>query len=379
MSFLNVAMLSRKVVISFDGDGSLDFESLLFLKFISRTDFDFISLALNGKKVGFAKVIKMIEDLVAEIQQEQRDDADKMEYCGKQIESSDDKKKVLAKDVSDLETAIVEAQGAIQAIVVEIDALGDGIRTLDKSVTEATEQRKEEASDYTALMAGNTAAQQLLEFAKNRLNKFYNPKLYKAPPKRELTEDERITLNNGGTLAPTEAPGGIAGTGISALQNLEAPPPPPESFDAYSKKSEASGGVIAMMDLLINDLDKEMTEAKIAEKNAQKDYETFMNDSAAKRAEDSKSLSDKQGSKASLETELQDNQAAKGTTVKELMATEQYVANLHSECDWLLKYYEIRSEARIAEIEGLKNAKAVLSGADYSLLQMRAKSFLRRN
>merc|ERR1712124_13783 len=100
-------------------------------------------------------------------------------------------------------------------------------------------------------MAGNTAAQQLLEFAKNRLNKFYNPKLYKAPPKRELTEDQRITLNNGGTLAPTEAPGGIAGTGISALQNSEAPPPPPESIEAYSKKSEESGGVIAMIDLLI--------------------------------------------------------------------------------------------------------------------------------
>merc|ERR1712224_978672 len=112
-------------------------------------------------------------------------------------------------------------------------------------------------------MAGNTAAQQLLEFAKNRLNKFYNPKLYKAPPKRELTEDQRITLNNGGTLAPTEAPGGIAGTGISALQNSEAPPPPPESIEAYSKKSEESGGVIAMIDLLIKDLDKEMTEAKI--------------------------------------------------------------------------------------------------------------------
>merc|ERR1712196_666471 len=111
------------------------------------------------------------------------------------------------------------------------------------------------------LMASDTAAKQLIEMAKNRMNKFYNPKLYKAPPKRELSEEDRITLNMGGTLAPTAAPGGIAGTGIGLVQR-EAPPPPPETFGAYSKKGEESNGVIAMMDLLIADLAKEMTTAE---------------------------------------------------------------------------------------------------------------------
>merc|ERR1719409_1983743 len=122
-------------------------------------------------------------------------------------------------------------------------------------------------------MASDGAAKEILGFAKNRLNKFYNPKLYKAPPKRELTEDERITLNMGGTLAPTAAPGGIAGTGISFAQirmhrNDVAPPPPPETFGAYTKKSEESGGVIAMMDMMMADLDKEMTVAEAEEKDA---------------------------------------------------------------------------------------------------------------
>merc|ERR1719453_1785911 len=85
----------------------------------------------------------------------------------------------------------------------------------------------EEHEENTELMASDGTAKELLAFAKNRLNKFYNPKLYKAPPKRELSEDERITLNMGGTLAPTAAPGGIAGTGISFSQR-DAPPPPPE-------------------------------------------------------------------------------------------------------------------------------------------------------
>merc|ERR1712187_1047150 len=79
----------------------------------------------------------------------------------------------------------------------------------------ATEQRKEENKEYTELMANDAAAKELLGFARNRLNKFYNPKLYKAPPKRVLSEEDRITVNMGGTLAPTAAPGGIAGTGVA--------------------------------------------------------------------------------------------------------------------------------------------------------------------
>jgi len=65
--------------------------------------------------------------------------------------------------------------------------------------------------------------------------------------------------------------------------NDEAPPgPPPETWDAYSKKSGESTNVVAMIDVLIADLDKEMTEAKAEEKNYQEDYETMMAESAAK-------------------------------------------------------------------------------------------------
>merc|ERR1712072_395121 len=101
-------------------------------------------------------------------------------------------------------------------------ALQDSIKALDKSVADATEQRKEENEDFTELMASDSAAKELLGFAKNRLNKFYNPSLYKAPPKRVLSEEDRITVSMGGTLAPTAAPGGIAGTGVVALADVSA-------------------------------------------------------------------------------------------------------------------------------------------------------------
>merc|ERR1719380_289526 len=101
-----------------------------------------------------------------------------------------------------------------------------------------------------------------------------------------------------------------------------------------------------------------MTEAEVAEKEGQKEYETFMADAAAKRAGDSKSISDKEGYKADAETELETAKEGKVAKVKELMATEKYIGSLHSECDWLMSNFDLRKEARAGEMDALKNAKA---------------------
>merc|ERR1719353_467360 len=230
---------------------------------------------------------------------EQQDDNDKKEYCETQFDLADDKKKSLERSISNLEKAIAKANEGVTALAAEIKALEESLVALDKSVAEATEQRKEENEDFTQLMASDSAAKELLGFAKNRMNKFYNPKLYKPPAKRELSDEDRATLAAGGTLAPTAAPGGIAGTGVTPLSQVK-PPPPPEAPGAYKKKGEESNGVIAMIDLLVKDLDKEMTVAKAEEKDAQEDYEQMMKDSAEKRADDSKSLGDKEATLADL-------------------------------------------------------------------------------
>merc|ERR1711956_80283 len=239
------------------------------------------------------------------------------------------------------ETAIEDLKGAIATITEEIAALVAGIKELDTMVAEATEQRKEENADFKQLMASDTAAKELMKFAKNRLNKFYNPKLYKAPPKTELSREDRIVENMSGTAAATEAPGGIAGTGIAVMAQISAhdagqvaPPPPPETFGAYTKKSEDSMGVMSMIDLLIADLDKELTVAETDEKDAQEDYETLMADSASKRTKDSKLLSEKKTIKAETEADLETHTDEKSATGKELMSTMQYIQSLHNECDF---------------------------------------------
>merc|ERR1719504_489787 len=126
-----------------------------------------------------------------------------------------------------------------------------------------------------------------------------------------------------------------------------------------------------MIDTLIKELDTEMTEAEVTEKQAQEEYEEMMADSSEKRAADSKSLADKEAAKGDLENKLVE-------LGEELMATEKYIGDLHGECDWLLKYFDVRKEARTGEIEALGKAKAVLSGADFSLLQTKTSKFLRR-
>merc|ERR1719476_1034673 len=111
-----------------------------------------------------------------------------------------------------------------------------------------------------------------------------------------------------------------------------------------------------MIDVMVADLEKEMTEAKTTEKLAQEDYEQTMKDSAEKRALDTKTLADKQKAKAETEAALEAHGEEKTATEKTLMATEKFISSLHGECDWLLQYYEVRKEARAAEVESLKTA-----------------------
>merc|ERR1740121_1082689 len=139
-----------------------------------RQRIDFVTLALNGRKVGFDKVIKLIDELVVTLKKEQDDDDHKKEYCTAQFDEAEDKKKELERTISDLDAGIEEAKEGIQTLGDEISALKAGIVALDKAVAEATEQRK---AEYKELMASNGAAKEIILFAKNRLNKFYNPKM----------------------------------------------------------------------------------------------------------------------------------------------------------------------------------------------------------
>jgi hypothetical protein len=316
---------------------------------------DLVALSLKGKKVSFDKVVTMIDKMVGLLNEEQSADDEKKAMCNKQLDKAEDDLKTTEGHMKDLEETIADTKEKIATLTSEIEALSKGIKDLDEQVKESTEIRKEEHEDYQSLMAGDAAAKEIIGMAKNRLQKFYNPSMYKAPPKRELSEAERIEQN--------------MGYSFMQLKSSAAPPPPPETFGAYTKKGEETNGVMTMMDMIIADLDKEMQEAEVEETDAQQEYEQFTKDAAEKRILDSKSLQQKESAKADSGAALLEYQQEHTDKMKEAMAIVDVLKNLHQDCDWLLQNFDVRKQARTDEIDALKKAKAVLSGADFSLMQ----------
>merc|ERR1719375_306597 len=217
---------------------------------------------------------------------------------------------------------------------------------MDKSAADASEQRKEEHAAYTESLALSETAIALIGKAKNRLQKFYNPTLYKAPPKVEMSMEEKIIA---------------AGTAFVQIEQ----PEPPETFGAYEKKSEKSGGVMALMDMITKELESEMKDSEYDEKTAQKEYAELMTDSQDSRAQDTKSITEKEAAKATLEGKLVSAKESKTLSVEKLQENGNYIFDLHASCDFIMESFDMRKEARTNEMESLKNAKAVLAGAVY--------------
>jgi len=337
----------------------------------------FVSLALRGRSKGFEKVIAMIDDMKALLSKEQADDAAHKSYCEAEIETTEDTLKSLNIKISDLGVASDELKSMLARLAEDLASLTEDVKTLDGQVAEASEQRKAEHQEFVDTTAANNAAVELLRLAKNRLNQFYQKKLATTTPAAELAADEQIVANFGGTAPPTPAPGGIAGTGISPAfvqrsSVSEAPGKEPETWTKYEKKGQESTGVIAMIDLLIADLTKEVTTMGVEEKKNQADYEGLMQESAQKRAADMKSIATKESEKADAEALLQKTSGEVAETKNAAFAKTEMLGALHADCDWLLKHFNGRKEARAKEIESLTRAKDVLSGADYSLLQINA-------
>merc|ERR1719258_547330 len=149
----------------------------------------------------------------------------------------------------------------------------------------------------------NEAAMGLVEKAKNRMQKFYNPTLYKAPPKTENTMEEKIIE---------------AGTFVQMRRSDVAPAPAPEMPSGPVQKNAKSAGVIGMMDSIIEDLGDDMKDMEYEEKTAQSDYAELMADSQETRAGDTKSLTGKETTKAETEASLMTAKETRAATATDL-------------------------------------------------------------
>jgi len=307
---------------------------------------------------GFDEVVKMVDDMIALLGKQQAEDDKQKVFCQDELEKSADEEATTKSKMAQSDAAIAEQSDVISSLMEEINGLTAEIAGLDKSAAEATEMRKEEHAEYLETLQMNEAATGLVKKASQRLQKFYNPVLYKAAPKVEMTMEEKLI--KAGTFVQIRRRSEIATSADMGNRKLPA-------FEGFYQKKEAkSAGVISMMDTIIKDLETDSKDAEYAEKTAQTAYAELMADSQATKLADVKALTSKGAAKAAAENSLMAAKEKRGAESIDLKLIGSAIKDLHVACDFILQNGDLRAEARTNEIEGLKNAKAVLLGASYS-------------
>merc|ERR1719388_206859 len=133
----------------------------------------------------------------------------------------------------------------------------------------------------------------------------------------------------------------------------------PDTPQKYQKSE--SGGVMGLMNTMISDLEVDMREGEVEEKHAAKDYVELMKESKDSRAAMVKSLKEKKLVKAEKEeTRMQTNQK-NDLTIEEVKHLQLYLAQLHTECDFLMRNFDNRHSARVGEEHGLESAESIVT------------------
>merc|ERR1719321_1000717 len=221
----------------------------------------------------------------------------------------------------DVEQEIADLEVEIGQLNEEEKVLMQEIADTQIEMKKASENRESENKEFQATVADQRATQEILKKAVERLGDFYNKKA---------------------ALAQTgQVPGAAA-------------PPPPPGFGAYKKAG--GGGAMALIENIIAESASVEKDAIKAEQDAQTAYETFIKDS-------NDSIKEKQEGKDKIE-ETQD-EGDKRSTIEDLLNLGSMNGALHTSCDFTLDNFEVRQTARDEEVEALKQAKAIFSGAGF--------------
>merc|ERR1711972_481799 len=211
----------------------------------------------------------------------------------------------------------------------EIETLKAEIAEMQVQLKRAGENREKENKEFQMTVADQRETQKLLQAALNVLAEFYG--------KKEAA------------LVQKQEPVG---------------PPPPPGFEAY-KNNAASGGVMKLIQSIISDAKAMEAEAIRSEEDAQKAYEDFVKETNNSIEAKSRDIVSKTEEKAEAEGDLVEANKAKDAVMLELEQLSNYNAELHQSCDFVLKNFDLRQAARDEEVEALRQAKAILSGAKF--------------
>jgi chromosome segregation ATPase len=291
------------------------------------------AIAMHVRLDAFEKVKQAIDDMVSALTKEKADEIKHKDFCVEEFNTNQLETEQKDREKSDLIAKIEDLEMTIKTLAADIDRLKSEISEAQVQMKRAGEDREKQNKEFQQTVADQRATQKLLNAALEILKGFYEKK-------------------------------------AALLQQEPAGPPPPPGFKEY-KKNAASGGVMGMIQEIINDAKAMEAEAIRSEEDAQKAYEDFVKETNASIEAKSKEMVNKTEEKAKAETDLTESNESKENVLLELEQLSNYNAELHQSCDFVMKNFEIRQTARDEEIDALKQAKAILSGAKFSeFLQM---------
>merc|ERR1719461_2194140 len=289
------------------------------------------TLAYRVKLDAFTRVKKAIDDMIAQLLKEKEDEIKHKDFCVDEFNTNQLQTEKKDREKQDLLALIEDLELTIKTLTSEIDALKSEVAEMQVQMKRAGEDREKQNKEFQQTVADQRASQKLLAAALNILKGFYEKKA---------------------AFVQKQEPAG---------------PPPPPGFKEY-KKNAAAGGVMGMIQQIINDAKAMEAEAIRAEEDAQKAYEDFVKETNASIETKSKDIANKSEEKAKAEGDLVQANQDKEAALLELEQLSNYNAELHQSCDFIVKNFEIRQTARDEEVDALKQAKAILSGADFEAL-----------
>lgn len=317
-----------------------------------------------------AKVVDfMIDNMVETLHEDDVGDEHKKIWCANEttvIHQLEADKEALH---AQLEKTIEQLDDRLAAVTEDIKTLTMEIEDLDKEVYEASELRKEQHKEFAANYANMDAATALVKKAAARLQKFYSPNapaasaaflsVHQVEPKgpppavyarlaKDADFDSLLQTKNNKFAAKLHN----AGKKVDPIVLPDTP-------GKYEKKE--SGGIMGLMNTMISDLKTDMTGQFTEEKHAAKDYVTMMKESAEMRAGLVKALKEKKVVKAATEEKKEMTVKQNDLTIDEIKHLELYLAQLHTECDFLMRNFENRHEARVDEEHGLASAESIVT------------------
>jgi len=296
-------------------------------------------LSASVRLDGFTKVKEAIDKMVTELTSQQREEVEHRDWCLDELGRNERSTAEQNDQRDNLEADIGSIKKTIEDFTKEIEAKTLAIAEMQAEMKKACEVREAENADFQETITDHQISQAILQKALDRMRRVY-------------------ALVQAGE--PDEQPGAPH---VQLSANTTDPGNGPARFTAYGRNAKG-GRVVALLEQVLKDTKSMEMEAQKAELDAQSAYESFMKDSNASIKKYQQSIANLSESKAKAEQALVLAESDHKDTLKELAGLEGALGNLKASCDFLLKNFDARQEARTTEIEALREAKAILSGME---------------